>query len=233
MNPFDTHAKVNQKSKDFMKDLPERPAKKAVINKHPWLLLLLVLIASVATALFLLRSNGETEVVNTTALRAIGPETAPVTITEYADFGCISCKAWHQFGIREQVLEKYGEQVRFVWRDFPVTTPQSPLAAEAGFCAHDQGQFWAYHDILFTNAPALSEQNLRAYAAEIGLDTQRFNGCLENGEHRSAVERERATALAQGFRSVPSFMVNDQRLIGPPSFDQLVVLIDEILASSD
>ena len=209
------------------------PTKRSARIKHPWLLVLFVLIAVVIGSVILFNNGGENEAINAEALRAIGPETAPVTITEYADFGCISCKAWHQFGVREQVLERYGEQVRFVWRDFPVTTPQSPQAAEAGFCAHDQGQFWAYHDILFANAPALGEQNLQAYAAEIGLDTQRFNACLESGEHRSAVDQERTTALEQGFRSVPSFMVNNQRLIGPPSFDQLVALIDEILATVD
>lgn len=202
-------------------------------EKHRWLLLLLVLVAGVLGVIALLNTSGEVEVVSTPALRSIGPQTAPVTITEYADFGCISCKAWHQFGIREQVLEHYGEQVRFVWRDFPVTAPQSPQAAEAGLCAHDQGQFWEYHNILFANAPALGQGNLKAYAAEIGLDTQRFNACLDSGQHRSAVEQERTSALEQGFRSVPSFMVNDHRLIGPPSYDQLVALIDDILASVD
>ena len=219
--------------KDNLQVSQERPAKLASNKIHPWLLILFVLVAVVIITVVFLNNNGEAEMVNAESLRTIGPETAPVTITEYADFGCISCKAWHQFGIREQVLERYSEQVRFVWRDFPVTTPQSPQAAEAGFCAHDQGQFWAYHAIVFANAPALSEQNLKAYAAEIGLDTQRFNTCLETGEHSSTVERERTTALEQGFRSVPSFTVNDQRLIGPPSFDQLVAVIDEILASVD
>lgn len=226
MNQSDNNPTWKVRTKDIFQETPER-------HKNPrWLLVLLVLIAVVISSVIIL-SNRQKEVVNAEALRAIGPESAPVTITEYADFGCISCKAWHQFGIREQVLARYGEQVRFVWRDFPVTTPRSPQAAEAGLCAHDQGQFWAYHNILFANAPALGEGNLKAYAAEIGLDTQRFNACLETGIYRNAVEQERTSALDQGFRSVPSFMVNDQRLIGPPSFDQLVALIDEILASVD
>jgi len=227
MKQSDNNPIYKDRTKDITQETPKRP------KNPPWLLLLFVLAAGVLGAVVLLNTNGDAEVVSTPKLRAIGPQTAPVTITEYADFGCISCKAWHQFGIREQVLERYGEQVRFVWRDFPVTTPQSPQAAEAGFCAHDQGQFWAYHAILFANAPALGEGNLKAYAAEIGLDTQTFNACLETGTYRNAVEQERTSALEQGFRSVPSFMVNDQRLIGPPSFDQLVALIDEILASVD
>jgi protein-disulfide isomerase len=228
MNPY--------KQQSRSKEIFDNPRQDPPTGSHTrsWLLpLLLTLIAVIVGAIVLFDSNGEIEGVTSEVIRAIGPESAPVTITEYADFGCISCRAWHQFGIREQVLEHYGEQVRFVWRDFPVTTSQSPQAAEAGFCAHDQGQFWAYHKILFANAPALGEQNLKAYAAEIGLDTQIFNACLESGEHRSAVELERTSALEQGFRSVPSFMVNDQRLIGPPSYDQLITIIDEILALID
>jgi protein-disulfide isomerase len=227
MNPSKNNPIYKDRKAHIPQEIPDR------LKKPHWLLLVLVLVAGVLGAIVLLNTNGEAEEISTPAQRAIGPQTAPVTITEYGDFGCISCKAWHQFGIREQVLERYGEQVRFVWRDFPVTAPQSPQAAEAGLCAHDQGHFWAYHAILFANAPALGEGNLKVYAAEIGLDTQTFNSCLETGVHRSVVEQERTSALQQGFRSVPSFMVNDQRLIGPPSFDQLVAMIDEILASVD
>ena len=80
---------------------------------------------------------------------ALGPTTAKVTIIEYGDFGCPTCRAWHRAGILDQVLAQYGDQVRFLWRDFPVITPQSPKAAEAGQCAYDQGKFWDYHDLLY------------------------------------------------------------------------------------
>ncbi|MBW6475358.1 MAG: DsbA family protein [Anaerolineaceae bacterium] len=165
------------------------------------------------------------------ALRAQGSANAPITITEFADFGCITCKAWHQFGIKDRILEKYGDQVRFVWRDFPVITVDSPKAAEAGFCAHDQGRFWDYHDVLYQNAPALKTDNLKQYAAELGLDTQVFNQCLDSGQHTSSVDNELQEALSFGFRGAPSFLVNDQRLIGPPSFEQLSVILDEIIRS--
>ncbi len=203
-------------------------------SKKGWLLFAILILILVVAGLFFLNqppSDGITEDNNDLPLRTIGPDTAPVTITEYADFACITCKAWHQFGIREEVLEVYGEQVRFVWRDFPVTAPSSPRAAEAGFCAHEQGQFWAYHDITFANAPALRLENLKAYAEEIDLDMARFSDCLDTGRYQSAVEAERSAAINLGLRSVPSFTVNERRLIGPPSFDQLASIIDEILVS--
>ncbi len=175
----------------------------------------------------------ETTVAESSPLRAQGSTDALVTITEFADFGCITCKAWHQFGIKEQVQEKYGDQVRFVWRDFPVITVDSPMEAEAGFCAHDQGRFWEYHDLLYQNAPALKEENLKQYAAELGLDTSAFNQCLDSGHYTEAVENELQEALSFGFRGAPSFLVNGQRLIGPPSFEQFSVIIDEIILGQD
>lgn len=175
----------------------------------------------------------EPVVLESLPLRAQGAADAPVIITEFADFGCITCKAWHQFGIKEKILEKYGDQVRFVWRDFPVITADSPKAAEAGFCAHDQGRFWEYHNVLYQNAPALKPDNLKQYAAELGLDTKVFDQCLDSGQHTTDVEKELQEALSFGFRGVPSFLVNDQRLIGPPSFDQLSLIIDELILSQD
>ena len=207
-------------------NLPERTS-----NTRRFLPHIFILLAVLLVVIILINPGENSEPLDTATLRAIGPETAPVTITEFADFGCFTCKAWHQFGIREEILAQYGDQVRFVWRDFPVTTPQSPRAAEAGWCAHDQGQFWAYHEILYANAPEFSDPQLQAYAVEISLDPQRFNACLEGREYQATVENERLAAQDLGLRSVPSFLVNDQRLIGPPSYDQLVTIIDEILAS--
>ncbi len=166
-------------------------------------------------------------------IRALGPDTAPVIITEYADFGCITCKAWHQFGIMQQVRDKYGDQVRFIWRDFPVITSESPKAAEAGFCAHDQGRFWEYHDVLYENAPNLSVADLKKYAAQIGLDAKQFNACLESGQHKANVDKELQDSLGNGFRGTPSFVVNGKKLIGPPSFDQLSSIVDSILVKTN
>jgi protein-disulfide isomerase len=216
----------DQHPNNHMQNLPERSS-----NTKRFLPYILILLAVLLVALFLIPPGEDREPPDTATLRAIGPETAPVTITEFADFGCFTCKAWHQFGIREEILAQYGNQIRFVWRDFPVTTPQSPRAAEAGWCAHDQDQFWAYHEILYANAPAFSDPQLKAYAVEIGLDAGRFNACLEGREHQASVENERLAAQDLGLRSVPSFLVNQQRLIGPPSYDQLVTIIEEILAS--
>lgn len=221
------HAHSTQQS------IKKHPYRFPCLRNHRWVLLIMILTIVPVGVLLLFDFNDEPVSINPENLRAIGPESAPVIITEYADFGCITCKTWHLLGVREQILERYGDQIRFVWRDFPVTTPQSPRVAEAGFCAQDQEAFWAYHSILYANAPKFNDQDLISYAAEIGLDTLRFTTCLASGEHQGSVDQERSSALELGLRSVPSFLVNDRRLIGTPSFDQLVFIIDEILASAD
>lgn len=204
-------------------------------NKKRWFALAIIILSIIVIAFILSQrapdENRSAGAVN--PLRTLGPESAPVTITEYADFGCITCRAWHQFGVREQIIDVYGDQVRFVWHDFPVTTTNSPKAAEAGFCAYDQNRFWDYHDILFENAPALAPEDLKTYAERLGLNIGEFNQCLDSGKYQQAVEEELSEAKALGLRGVPSFIVNGKRLIGPPSFEQLAATIDEILASQE
>ncbi len=159
----------------------------------------------------------------------IGSINAPVTIVEYGDFGCPACRGWHNAGILERVQATYGDQVRFVWRDFPVITAQSPKAAEAAQCAYDQGYFWEYHDLLFERASSLRAEDLKSYALELGLDTTTFNLCLDSGQHRATVDKDLQDAYQRRFRGTPSFLVNDQPLVGPPSFQVLQNLIEPIL----
>ncbi|MDQ2997790.1 MAG: DsbA family protein [Chloroflexota bacterium] len=161
---------------------------------------------------------------------ALGPASAPVTIAEYADFGCPSCQAWHRAGILNQIRAQYGDKVRFVWYDFPVITPQSPKAAEAARCAADQGKFWDYHDLLYLRAPAIDVESLKTYASALKLDRASFNQCLDSGTHQAAVERDLQDAFAHQFRGTPSFLINGQPLIGPPAFAVLQQRIDAILA---
>jgi protein-disulfide isomerase len=202
--------------------------------RQRWLRAAVGLLALFALAAFVFWPRPQAEPVSPARLAddpSLGPANAPVTIVEYADFGCPSCRAWQQAGILNQILARYGDKVRFVWRDFPVITPQSPKAAEAAQCAYDQGKFWQYHDLLFARAPALAINDLKAYAADIGLDAAQFNQCLESGEHQATVRRDWQDAEANGFLGTPSFLINNQPLVGPPTAEFLEQKIDAILAS--
>lgn len=161
----------------------------------------------------------------------IGSASAKVIITEYGDFGCTSCRAWHNAGIMEKVIAAYGADVQFVWKDFPVITAQSPKAAEAGQCALDQGKFWEYHDYLYEQARSLSVSDLKSYAAQLGLDIAQFNACLDSGQNQAKVNQSLNEAQRQyAFPGTPSFLVNGKKLVGPPSFETLKSTIDSILA---
>jgi len=203
-------------------------------ERSGWLTIGLIVVAAVVVGAVALWPRPKAVSVDAARLAddpALGPATAKVTIVEYGDFGCTTCRAWHKAGILNQILAAYGDKVRFVWRDFPVITPQSPKAAEAGQCAYDQGKFWEYHDLLYERAPALGVSDLKAYAAEIGLDTTKFNQCLDSGQHQATVDHDLQDALARGFRGTPSFLVNNQPLIGPPPLQTLQNLINPLLVS--
>lgn len=169
----------------------------------------------------------------TTADPALGPENAPVEIVEYADFGCPACRGWHNAGIREQILAAFGDQVRFVWKDFPVITPQSPQAAEAGQCAAAQGKFWEFHNLVYEQFAGLEPDALQSYAARVGLDLATFTQCLEQNVMRPKVQANEQEARRLGLRGTPGFAINGQPLPAPPSYDQLAALIQQELAQSE
>jgi protein-disulfide isomerase len=154
-----------------------------------------------------------------------GPVEAPVTITEYGDFNCPSCRAYYQLGIIDQVLAQYPGEVRFVWRHFPVITPSSPDLAEAAECAADQGAFWEFHDLLFDAAPTGRAQMV-GFAEQLGLDTEAFSQCFESRGYQDAVEDQMREAFGLGFRGTPSFMINDTPLAGPPTFEYLISVVE-------
>jgi protein-disulfide isomerase len=157
-----------------------------------------------------------------------GPAEAPVTITEYGDFNCPSCRSYHQLGIIDQVLAQYPGEVLFVWRHFPVITPSSPDLAEAAECAADQGAFWDFHDLLFDASPTARGQMV-GFAEQLGLDAEAFNQCFESRGYRDAVEDQTREAFGLGFRGTPSFMINDSPLAGPPTYELLISLVEDQL----
>ncbi len=165
------------------------------------------------------------------AAPTLGPATAPVTIVEYADFGCPACWEWYKLDVLNQLRAKYGNQLRFVWRDFPVITLLSPKAAEAGQCAHEQGKFWEFHDSVYAHDGAIEASDLKAYAADIGLNMDQFNDCVTSRRYRDRVNAEQQESFDRGLRGAPEFFVNGQHVIGPQTASVFEKIIDPILAS--
>lgn len=160
---------------------------------------------------------------------ALGPEDAPVLIVEFSDFRCPYCKRFHDETL-DALLEKYGDQIRFVYRDFPVVGGEAE--AQAAECADEQGQFWAYHDALYENFRAQSTTNDYVALAEgLGLDSDAFRTCLDSGAMRQEIIGDASDAQAYGVSGTPTFFINGVRLIGAQAQAAFEAVIDQELAS--
>jgi predicted DsbA family dithiol-disulfide isomerase len=162
---------------------------------------------------------------------ARGPENARITIIEFSDFECPFCK--RADAVVKQVLAKYPEDVRVVYRHLPLVSihPRARPAAEASACAGDQGMFWEFHDKLFENQKALQEEHLLGYATEIGLDTEAFQTCLSSGAHRATVTNDAEAAEGAGVTGTPAFFVNGVLLTGAQPAEAFYKVIEAELAT--
>lgn len=154
-----------------------------------------------------------------------GPVDAPLTLVEYGDFECPFCG--RATGAVEEVRERFGDQLRYVFRHLPLPEvhPHAELAAEAVEAAGEQGKFWAMHDRLFANQTALEPGDLVDHAIALGLDVGRFTRALGSGDHAAHVREDVASAQASGAEGTPTFYVNGQRLLGRYDADALAAAL--------
>ena len=158
-----------------------------------------------------------------------GPSDAPIEIVEFSDFDCQYCKRATDTIAR--LLGEYGEQIRFVYKDYPLPShPNAFKAAEAGNCANDQGKFWEFHDKLFASQGALDVGSLKEYAGELGLDADTFAACLDSGRYASQVERDLEIGARYGVSSTPTLFVNGRAVVGAAPYESFVEIIREELA---
>lgn len=141
----------------------------------------------------------------------LGDPDAGISIVEFSDFQCPFCARAHTGALADFKNSDYFKngEVNLVYKQFPLSSihPFAQNAGEASLCAHDQGKFWEYHDTLFANPGSLDDASLKAYAAQLGLDTDTFNSCLDGDEKKSEVLKELAQAQAAGGRGTPYFVV--------------------------
>jgi protein-disulfide isomerase len=158
-----------------------------------------------------------------------GPDDAVVTIVEFSDFQCPYCG--RVVPTIDQVLAKYPTQVRFVYRNLPLSIhPRAQAAAEAAACAGNQGNFWDYHDLIFANRSAVSDEDLELHASELALDMQAFRQCVQNRETQQIVEGDIAAAESLRISGTPSFVVNGIPLHGAQSLEAFSEVIDAEIA---
>ena len=159
-----------------------------------------------------------------------GNPAAPITIVEFSDYQCPYCQRVEPTLKRLRAV--YGDKLRIVWKDFPLTQihPQAAKAGEAAHCAGDQSKYWELHDVLFTKQQQLQPDDLKRHALELGLDTAKFNQCLDSAKYGERVSEGVAEGGALGVNSTPTIFINGRRLSGAQPYEVFAAVIDEELA---
>ena len=150
----------------------------------------------------------------------LGDPNAPITILEWGDYQCTFCYKFHQ-----ETLNKIDEEyiktgkVKIIFKDFPLNGPDSKLAAEATYCAHDQNKYWQYHNQLYENWAGertgwITREALSGFAKAIDLDIVEFNKCLDENKYENKINSIYEFGNEIGINATPSFLVfNDQKII--------------------
>ena len=167
-----------------------------------------------------------------------GPKDAKVTIVEYSDFQCPFCSRVYTT-LESDVLKQYGDKVRFVFKNFPLTSihPWAEDGAVASECAFRQGNdgFWKMYDGLFTKQSEITKDNLREKASDIakagGMDVVKFQECFDGKQTADAVKADTTEATALGVNSTPTFFVNGRRLAGAQTAESFKQTIDRELGA--
>ncbi len=158
-----------------------------------------------------------------------GPDDAPITLVEFSDFECPFCFRFQ--ATLKQVQETYGDQVRIVYRQFPLNSihTNAQLAAEASLCADAQGKFWEMHDAIFEVQGKVDADGLKAMAADLGLDSEVFDGCLDSREFRAQVAADVRAGSQAGVTGTPALFINGRFLSGAQPFNVVSRVIDDEL----
>lgn len=161
-----------------------------------------------------------------------GDANAPVTIIEWSDFECPFCTRFYTETLG-QVEKEYIStgKVRFIYKDFPLNFhANAQKAAEAAECAGEQEKYWEMHDKLFEEGVNGGVGSFKQFASDIGLDTAKFNDCLDSGEMTSEVQEDFSEGSALGISGTPGFIINGKLVSGAQPFEVFKQIIDGELA---
>jgi protein-disulfide isomerase len=155
----------------------------------------------------------------------LGGDRALVALAEFGDYECPFCARAHM--IMKDALQRMAEDVVFAFRHFPLAQahPHAWPAALAAEAAGMQGQFWPMHDTLFENQDALEEDDLLAYADDLGLEIERFVTDIKEGTRRAKVRSDFHSGVRSGVNGTPTFFIDGQRFDGDWSDGSLILML--------
>ncbi len=160
-----------------------------------------------------------------------GDKDAPITIVEFSDFECPFCARFYSDTLK-QIDEKYIKtgKVQLYYRDFPLSFHQNAQkAGEASECAGEQGKFWEMHDLLFEKGVVGGVVTFKKYAKDLGLDTGKFNVCLDSGAQEDEVKKDFLDGQKAGIQGTPGFIVNGVPISGAQPFSVFEQVIESML----
>lgn len=168
--------------------------------------------------------------ITTEGYPSLGPDDAPITIVEFSDYQCPFCKRFHDETYQD-LLEAYPGQIRFVYRNLPLTSihPDAMSAAVASLCANEQNVYWEYHNKLFSST-TLGTDTYIQYANELNLNADEFTACLDSGKFDDFIAQDMDFAFNLGVQSTPTFFVNGLAIVGAQPLTSFQNLIDKELA---
>lgn len=157
---------------------------------------------------------------------SLGPDDAPITIVEFSDFQCPFCRRFHD-ETYQALLNAYPGQIRFVYRNLPLTSihPDAMPSAIASLCANDQNAYWDYHGKLFSSE-TLTRETFIQYAEDLSLNVDEFSACLDSGKHDEFIEQDMNFALDLGVQSTPTFFINGLAIVGAQPLSAFQQIID-------
>jgi protein-disulfide isomerase len=154
-----------------------------------------------------------------------GAADARVVVVEFSDFQCPYCAEAAE--TVHKLREQYGEQIRFVFRNYPLPFhPNARAAAQASLAAHDQGKFWELHDRLFDNQDELGNEQLIEHARAAGLDVEAFRSALNGAASGTRVEEDLRLGEIAHVQGTPTMFINKKRVENPLDFDEVAEQVD-------
>lgn len=156
----------------------------------------------------------------------LGSANGKITIVEFGDFACPHCE--EAFSTVRQIGLKYKNDIKLIWRDYPVVADYSAILALAGRCAGEQGLFWPMYDKLFQNQGVSTVKELNELANQIGADTTRFNNCLTQEKYLTKIQKDLSDGQSFGISGTPVFFINGYKVEGAIPYDTFVKIIEEL-----
>jgi protein-disulfide isomerase len=158
-----------------------------------------------------------------------GSQDAQVTLVEYGDYECPYCG--EAYPIVKRLEKKMGRDLRFVFRNFPLTEshPRALAAAQAAEAAGLQGRLWEMHDLLYENQDTLEDKDLIAFARKLKLDVERFTRDFSSNEVRTKIQEDFSAGVRSGVNGTPTFFINGVRHDGSFEYEDLMAALQEQL----